>query len=93
VLALSSTSVQYSGELKTYRRVGGSGLSVDRHFCPNCGSGVMNNAEAVPSITAVLMGTLDEPERYEPSIEIFCTAALPWAHAGGERLRFDKGRV
>lgn len=93
VLALESASFQCIGEFKTYRQVGGSGLSVDRHFCPHCGSGVMNNAEAVPGITAVLVGTLDEPEKYAPSIEIFCNSALPWVHAGAERLRFAKGRV
>jgi hypothetical protein len=40
---------------------GGSGQVVHRHFCANCGSGVVNEADVLPGTIVVLAGTLDDP--------------------------------
>jgi hypothetical protein len=76
------------GELKTYQDTGDSGKPVFRRFCPNCGSGVLAEAEALPDMVIMLVGTLDDPSKYQPGMEIYCKSAQPWFHAGGERQRF-----
>ena len=85
-----SASVNLQGELKTYNDTGDSGQQVRRRFCPNCGSGVIAEADVLPGVTIVLAGTLDDPSAYTPGMEIYCGSAQPWVHAGDERTRFPK---
>lgn len=90
MVAFPSASVSLQGELKTYNDTGDSGQPVHRRFCPNCGSGVIAEADILPGVTIVLAGTLDDPTSYVPAMEIYCSSAQPWVHAGGERARFPK---
>ena len=90
VVAFPSAAVNIEGELKTYDDTGDSGQKVHRRFCPNCGSGIVAEADILPSVSIVLAGTLDDPAAFAPAMEIYCGSAQPWVHAGGERPRFDK---
>ena len=90
VTVYPSASVTVQGDLKTYNDTGDSGKALYRRFCPNCGSGVMAEAEVMPDLTIVLAGTLDDPAAYTPSVEIYCSSAQPWFHADTERKRFAK---
>ena len=90
VTVFPSASVTVQGELRTYQDTGDSGKPVLRRFCPNCGSGVLAEAEVLPGLTIVLAGTLDDPASYQPSMELYCSSAQPWVHGGGERTRFPK---
>jgi hypothetical protein len=85
-----SANVSMQGELNTYQDKGDSGKAVLRRFCPNCGSGIMAEAEAMPGVAIVLVGGFDDPSVFTPTMEIFCSSAQPWVHAGGERQRFPK---
>jgi hypothetical protein len=77
VVVYPSASVNLQGELKTYNE-GDSGQQVRRRFCPNCGSGVIAEADVLPGVTIVLAGTLDDPSSYKPGMEIYCGSAQPW---------------
>ncbi len=88
VVVYPASAVSVEGELKTYQDTGDSGKSVFRRFCPNCGSGVLAEAEMMPDLVIILAGTLDDTSSYQPGMEIYCNSAQPWFHAGGERQRF-----
>jgi hypothetical protein len=90
VVAFPAEAVSIAGELKTYNDTGDSGKPVHRRFCPNCGSGVVTEVDILPGVAIVLAGTLDDPTAFAPAMEIYCSSAQPWVHAGGERPRFDK---
>lgn len=90
VVAFPSASVSIDGGLKTYNDTGNSGQQVRRRFCPNCGSGVVAEADVLPDVLLMLAGTLDDPSAFAPAMEIYCASAQPWVHAGSERPRFDK---
>jgi len=90
VVAYPTANVAVQGELKTYEDRGDSGQPVYRRFCPNCGSGILAEAVVLPGVTIVLVGGLDDPSVYNPTMEIYCGSAQPWVHAGGERQRFAK---
>jgi hypothetical protein len=89
-MVFPSANVSMQGELKTYEDKGDSGKAVLRRFCPNCGSGILAEAEAMPGLAIVLVGGFDDPSSFTPAMEIFCSSAQPWVHAGGERQRFPK---
>jgi hypothetical protein len=78
VVAYPLPAVSFSGELKEYACTGGSGMSVARGFCPNCGTQVYSKAEGLPSMILIKAGTLDEPETFKPAMSIFASRAPSW---------------
>jgi hypothetical protein len=90
LIAFPAASVSVQGELKTYDDTGDSGQPVHRRFCPNCGSGVVNEVDALPGVTIVLAGTLDDPAAFKPTMDVYWSSAQPWVHTGSERTRFPK---
>jgi hypothetical protein len=90
VMAFPSAAVHVQGDLKTYNDKGDSGKAVYRRFCPNCGSGVVGDAEALPGLTLVLTGTLDDSSSFKPAMEIFCDSAQAWTTDGAQRQRFPR---
>ena len=90
LIAFPAASVSVQGELKTYDDTGDSGQPVHRHFCPNCGSGVVNEVDVLPGVTIVLAGTLDDPAAFKPAMDVYWSSAQPWVHASVERKRFPK---
>ena len=90
VIAFPSPSVSIQGELKTYHDTGDSGQPVRRNFCPNCGSGIIAQADVLPGVTIVLAGTLDEPAVFNPTMDVYWSSSLPWMHSEFERQRFPK---
>ena len=75
---------------KTYDDTGDSGQPVHRRFCPNCGSGVVNEVDVLPGVTIVLAGTLDDPAAFKPTMDVYWSSAQPWVHTSSERTRFPK---
>jgi hypothetical protein len=89
-IGFPTSSVSVQGDLKTYDEISDAGRAVHRRFCPNCGSGVIAEADAFPGMTIFLAGSLDDPTAYKPTMELYCSSAQPWFHAGGERTQFAK---
>ena len=90
LIAFPAASVSVQGELKTYDDTGDSGQPVHRHFCPNCGSGVVNEVDVLPGVMIVLAGTLDDPAPFKPTMDVYWSSAQPWVHTSSERTRFPK---
>ena len=65
-MAFPATSVYLQGELKTFDMVGGSGQTVHRNFCPNCGAWVTGSEN--PDFISVLVGTLDDPKHFRAGV-------------------------
>ena len=49
-----------------------------RFFCPSCGTHVACVTAAHPDIVDVALGSLDEPDRFEPSVAVFTDTRLAW---------------
>jgi hypothetical protein len=72
-------AVKISGTLTTYRDQGeDSGQPVLRQFCGRCGSPILSDVGAMPSLLFIKAGTLDDPSGLEPAIHIFCASKQPW---------------
>ena len=90
VVAVPSSTLKVSGTLKTFSKQGDSGKIIHRRFCPECGSGLMDEADAMPDMAMINAGTLDERSWVTPQSEIYCDSAQRWVRLGGERKRFAK---
>ena len=78
VLAVPSAGLSISGTLTSYVGRGESGQTRTRRFCPECGSPITDEAERMPGITMVEIGTLDDPSAAIPAMHIYCRSKLEW---------------
>lgn len=61
-----------------------SSSSGSRYFCPDCGTHVACVNRSHPDIIDVAVGSLDKPESFPPTMEIFGESRLGWATAAVE---------
>jgi len=66
-----------TGTLKTFTKPGDTGRPMHRRFRPECGSGVVDEADALPSLMMVNAGTLDDRGWARPSRRSTATAPSP----------------
>ena len=77
-------AVTMSGETRGYLVKGSAGLTVDRHFCPQCGTPVFSRLLEMPDLVFVKLGTLDDPNAITPNGHMWCDSMLSW-------LKLDDG--
>jgi hypothetical protein len=76
--------------LQRYRLTAGSGNSHDVYYCPDCGTRLWSQFEAVPGDTIMLRaGTLDDPASVVPDVHIFTRSKLPWVRLPEGARAFD----
>ena len=90
MVVLPKESVTFIGTMKAFTSIGGSGEPILRHFCPECGSSIAEEAGIAPGRVVLNVGTFDEPKSVAPARENFCDDALPWVHLTGDMQRFAK---
>ena len=90
VFGIPRPALSIQGTLKTFNDRGDSGKAVYRRFCPDCGSPILSEIEARPSVAIIKAGTLDDTSWLKPTMEVFCDSAQPWVSLAGERQRFPK---
>ena len=90
VVALPKPALSVQGDLKTFDDRGDSGKILFRRFCPECGSSIMDEAEAMPGVVMILTGTLDDASWVKPTMQIYCDSAQPWVKLEGDMKSFPK---
>lgn len=86
VIALPKAGLAVDGAMKGFVKRGDSGKTIERFFCPACGTSLMDEAEVVPGLVMIQAGTLDDASWVKPTSQIFCASAQPW-------LRFDPALI
>tara|TARA_R110002074_G_scaffold145034_1_gene293237 strand:+ start:99787 stop:100203 length:417 start_codon:yes stop_codon:yes gene_type:complete len=76
--------------LTTYLDHGDSGLELRRYFCSRCGSPLYTEADAMPGLTIVKAGTLDDTSSYKPTADIWCASKMDWLKQGVETAEFEQ---
>ena len=90
VIAVPKPALAVTGVLKGFTKPGDSGKPIERLFCPECGSSVMDEAEALPGMVMIAAGTLDDPSWVKPTAAVYCASAQPWVRLAGDMKTFDK---
>ena len=68
-----------SGQPKSFRYTADSGMTLDRNFCPECGSRLFtSNLGAFPGMVFVMLGSLDDADFVSPKLEIFTKRRHKW---------------
>ena len=91
IVAVPAPTLSVTGPLKTFNDTGDSGKPVHRRFCPDCGSPITTDVEAMPNLTFIKAGTLDDTSWLKPTMEIYCSSAQSWAPKSSDTQKFAKG--
>ena len=83
-------AVVVSGASKEFTRDGASGGKVRTAFCPNCGSTVYWTADSLPSLIAVAVGALADPNYPPPVRSVFERSKHGWVHIDGAIEHFPQ---
>jgi hypothetical protein len=78
VVAVPSPSLKVEGATTRFTCTGDSGKPIHRMFCPTCGSGLFDEAEFMPGVAMLSVGTLDDPDQVQPLVHVYCARAQPW---------------
>ncbi len=90
VIGVRKPAFSLQGKVTTYSKTGDTGKSIERQFCPECGSSIADEADALPGIVMISTGTLDDPSWVKPAMQIYCDSAQPWVQLGGDMRAFPK---
>ncbi len=74
-----SAALTVTGDTAAYTSPAESGNQVTRRFCPHCGSHLFADSTGRPGLTALRVGTLDEPSAIKPGGNIWTSSAPSWA--------------
>lgn len=77
VVGLPRAALELTGETKSYEDTGDSGGKIARVFCPNCGSPILSDPAAMPHITILKAGTLDDTGWVTPAVHVWTESAIP----------------
>jgi hypothetical protein len=92
IIFVPKDAVIVRGEARFYGVQGSSGKMVERGFCPNCGSPVIEKVERLPNALGILAGSLDDPSLYKPSMDLHTDSAQHWDLMLPHTKKFPKGR-
>ena len=84
--------VVLKGTTKTFTHTADSGNSMNKEFCPECGSQLFGFGSGGPGVKAVKVGSIDNANSIEPQIEVFVSKALPFTRHPEFTEKFEKGR-
>ncbi len=85
-------AVRYSGEITRLTLTADSGNTVERGFCPKCGSQLYSRTVAPAGLPMrVRAGTHDNPDLQPPQAHIWVDSAPAWAFLDPALPKFSKG--
>ena len=87
VIFVPSNTIQILGDAKYYDSIGDNGGIVSRGFCPTCGSPTFIDPKSY-QLRGVTASSLDEPNGFEPAMDIFTKSALKWDYMNPELPKF-----
>jgi hypothetical protein len=92
IIFVPKDAVKLRGDARFYGTRGSSGKMVERGFCPNCGSPVIEQVERLPNTLGILAGCLNDPSLYKPSMDLYTDSAQHWDSMLPHTKKFPKGR-
>lgn len=67
-----------NGDTRVWSVTGSAGMTVNRHFCGNCGTPMYSRLTEMPDLLFIKVGTLDDPNAVTPAAHMWCQSKLSW---------------
>ncbi|MCB1517959.1 MAG: GFA family protein [Hyphomicrobiaceae bacterium] len=78
---------ELTGETRAYDHICDAGTPSRRNFCPTCGSTVFGGGEEGGEDVNIYAGTLDDPDVFEPKMQIFVRSRRQWAQIPADKIK------
>jgi hypothetical protein len=92
LLVVPSDRLTFNGtELEYYDTQADSGRTLRREFCGQCGSPVSVGWPGASSVAFLHAGSLDKPDEFNPSCELWVSRAPTWHQLHPNTVKFDEG--
>ena len=63
--------------------------SGEKYFCSECGSPIYNKNYRVPGLFMVMYGSINQPVRFTPSYNVFCSTKHDWVDSISNITSFE----
>ena len=90
-MAVPSAPVTITGQPKYHSVRTDSGNTMSRGFCAECGSRLFARISGRADAIGIHLTSLDDPNRYHPTMDIWTSSALKWAHMDPSLQKLAKG--
>lgn len=91
VIAVPASSLEIQGNTLIYfDYIADSGNKVYRGFCNKCGTPMFSYSEPTKEYIGIQVGTLDEPNLFKPTADVWCSSAPCWEIMDAETIKFEK---
>lgn len=78
LIAVPLAAVSIEGTVTTYADRGETGATVNRQFCPTCGSPLFSRVPAQPDTLFIKAGTLDDTSDFVPTLQFWTRSKQNW---------------
>jgi hypothetical protein len=90
IVGIPKAALSINGKLKRFHDTGDSGRTVERNFCPECGSPIISDVAIMSDLTFIKAGTLDDTSWLDPKMHIYCDSAQHWSLIPEDSQKFEK---
>jgi hypothetical protein len=90
IAVFDQAAIATTGRLAGFTTIGEFGRPVRRSFCPECGAGVINEADFFPGKSLVKCGSFDDTDWVKPFFSLYCDSAQPWQILPETKLTFAR---
>jgi hypothetical protein len=87
-MAFSISAVSLTGDLRYHVVSADSGKSVERGFCPSCGSPLVWRFARRPDLAVVMAASLEDPSVFAPQIVMYASRGFAWDRLDPDLPRF-----
>ena len=91
ILVFPRESVTMTGELRYHAVTSEKGNTVERGFCPNCGSPIAGRLSKYAGVLFIQAGSLDDPSLHRPSVNLWTAKSPSWDHVDPALPHYAKG--
>ncbi|KKC26240.1 GFA family protein [Sphingomonas sp. SRS2] len=81
--------IEIGGTYRSWMRIAASGGKGFHHFCPDCGSTLFYDVDAMPGVRAVAMGGFAGTDLPAPWFSVYENRKLPWVEIVGDGIEHD----
>ena len=78
------------GEPRYYQRPHDDGRTIERGFCPDCGTPLFARLSRLPELIGIRVGALDDPSWFKPQLDFWTTSAQPWDFMNPNLQKFER---
>ena len=78
IAVFEQAAVATTGKLSSFTTIGEFGRPVRRSFCPECGAGVISEADFFQGKKLVKGGSFDDTDWVKPVFKLYCDSAQHW---------------